>query len=66
MGILGGEVKIMNFDFKVIAKNPPTVSIVCGVACLITAQFISDGFFIGFVGVILIIAGIGLQYLYIN
>ena len=55
----------MKFDFKVIAKNMPMACVVSGVALVVVSCVPNGlGFGVGFLGVLLIFAGIGLQILY--
>lgn len=55
----------MNFDFKAIAKSPPGICIICGVALAVISGVggLGGGLF-GF-GVFLVIAGIVLQVIYL-
>ena len=55
----------MKFDFKVFAKNVPAVCIVSGVALIIVSKVADLGGGLIALGVLLIIAGIGLQILYL-
>ena len=54
----------MDFKFKVFAKSVPSVCIVSGLLCVIVSQ-LNIGVNFTAVGVFLIIAGIGLQVLYL-
>ena len=54
----------MKFIFKAIAKNPPSICIITGLA-LIVLSIVGLGKVLLALGILLIFAGIGLQVLYL-
>ena len=54
----------MKFDFKVFAKSVPAICIVSGIACIVISQG-NTGVSLVTLDIFLIIAGIGLQILYL-
>jgi hypothetical protein len=55
----------MNFDFKVFARSVPAICIVGGIALIVISKVSELGGGLIALGVLLILAGIGLQILYI-
>jgi hypothetical protein len=55
----------MKFNFKVLAKTVPAICMVCGLVLLLGSCKAGLGFGAGAFGVFLILAGIGLQVLYL-
>lgn len=54
----------MKFNFKAIAKNPPGICIIAGLACIVL-WIVGLSKVLLALGILLILAGIGLQVLYL-